>query len=96
MASDYTAVRFPTLHTNNVNTVGLKTLAKIGLSDVDNSRGYEMTVTGSGFNNGTTAGVFVLHIPGTEGGGRCRRRLRLSPDRNMYIWNKYGRAMRSN
>ena len=38
----------------------LKTLAKISLSDVDNSRGYEMTVTGSGFNNGTTAGVYVL------------------------------------
>ena len=34
--------------------------AKISLSDVDNSRGYEMTVTGSGFNNGTTAGVHVL------------------------------------
>ena len=36
------------------------TLAKIGLSDVDNKRGYEMTVTGSGFNDGTTAGVYVL------------------------------------
>ena len=35
-------------------------MAKITLSDVDNSRGYEMTVTGSGFNNGTTAGVYVL------------------------------------
>ena len=38
----------------------VKTVAKIGLSDVDNKRGYEMTVTGSGFNNGTTAGVYVL------------------------------------
>ena len=38
----------------------LATVAKISLSDVDNSRGYEMTVTGSGFNNGTTAGVYVL------------------------------------
>ena len=38
----------------------VETLAKITLSDVDNSRGYEMTVTGSGFNNGTTAGVYVL------------------------------------
>ena len=37
----------------------LVTVAKIGISDVDNSRGYEMTVTGSGFNNGTTAGVYV-------------------------------------
>ena len=40
--------------------VALKIYAKITLSDVDNSRGYEMTVTGSGFNNGTTAGVHVL------------------------------------
>ena len=40
--------------------VGLKTVAKIGLSDVDNKRGYEMTVTGSGFNDGTTASVYVL------------------------------------
>ena len=38
----------------------VETLAKIGLSDVDNDRGYEMTVTGSGFNNGTTAAVYVL------------------------------------
>ena len=38
----------------------LATLAKISLSDVDNSRGYEMTVTGSGFNNGTSAAVHVL------------------------------------
>ena len=58
------------------NTVG--TVAKIGLSDVDNSRGYELTVTGSGFNNGTTAGAYVLHIAGTD------------PDnahRNAYLWN---------
>ena len=40
--------------------VGLKTLAKIGLSDVDNDRGYELTVTGSGFNNGTSAAAYVL------------------------------------
>ena len=38
----------------------LSTVAKIRLSDVDNSRGYEMTVTGSGFNNGTSAAVYVL------------------------------------
>ena len=35
-------------------------LAKITPSDVDNSRGYEMTITGSGFNNGTSAAVHVL------------------------------------
>ena len=44
----------------------LATVAKISLSDVDNSRGYEMTVTGSGFNNGTTASVYVLAIPGSK------------------------------
>ena len=38
----------------------LKTVAKIALSDVDNIRGYELTVTGSGFNNGTTATAWVL------------------------------------
>ena len=38
----------------------LRTWAKIGISDPDNSRGYEMTVTGTGFNNGTTAGAYVL------------------------------------
>ena len=55
-------MRPETAHAENAD-VGLKTLAKIGLSDVDNSRGYEMTVTGSGFNNGTTAGVYVLAAP---------------------------------
>ena len=38
----------------------LKTVAKIALSDVDNIRSYELTVTGSGFNNGTTATAWVL------------------------------------
>ena len=37
------------------------TAAKISLSDEDNDRGYELTVTGSGFNNGTSAAVHVLH-----------------------------------
>ena len=44
----------------------LKTVAKISLSDVDNTRGYELTVTGSGFNNGTSAAVHVLHKPDSE------------------------------
>lgn len=39
----------------------VRTLAKISLSDEDNDRGYNLTVTGSGFNNGTTAGVYVLN-----------------------------------
>ena len=43
------------------------TYAKISLSDEDNKRGYELTVTGSGFNNGTTAGAYVLHIDGGDG-----------------------------
>ena len=38
----------------------LMTLPKISLSDVDNKRGYELTITGSGFNDGTTASVYVL------------------------------------
>ena len=38
----------------------LPTWAKISLSDVDNVRGYELTITGSGFNNGTTASAYVL------------------------------------
>ena len=41
----------------------VQTFAKISLSDPDNSRGYELTVTGSGFNNGTSAAVHVLHDP---------------------------------
>ena len=60
--------------------VDLRTNAKITLSDVDNSRGYEMTVTGSGFNNGTTASVYVLHIPGSDHEDADMR--------NMYIWNQ--------
>ena len=43
----------------------LATYAKIGLSDVDNERGYELTVTGTGFNNGTSAAVHVLADPDT-------------------------------
>ena len=46
------------------------TVAKITLSDVDNKRGYEMTVTGSGFNDGTSASVYVLHIPGGTAAGK--------------------------
>ena len=37
----------------------LATLAKISLSDEDAGRGKEVTVTGTGFNNGTGAEVFV-------------------------------------
>ncbi len=36
------------------------TLAKISLSDEDAGRGKEITITGTGFNNGTGAEVFVL------------------------------------
>ena len=45
--------------TDGMQTV-VKTLAKIGLSDEDNVRGYDLTVTGSGFNNDVTADVYVL------------------------------------
>ena len=46
----------------------VSTAGKISLSDEDNIRGYELTVTGSGFNNGTSAAVHVLADPdGTLG-----------------------------
>ena len=41
----------------------LHTYAKISLSDNANTRGYYLTVTGSGFNNGTSAAVHVLADP---------------------------------
>ena len=46
----------------NVNAADqeLPVYAKISLSDEDNGRGYELTVTGSGFNNGVDAGLYVL------------------------------------
>ena len=40
----------------------LPTLAKISLSDDDGGRGKEVTITGTGFNNGTTAEAFVLPV----------------------------------
>ncbi len=53
----------PTLDNPNAgarNLADLKTWAKISLSDEDNGRGAEITVTGTGFNNGTGAEVRVL------------------------------------
>lgn len=47
-----------------VNLGGLATFAKISLSDVDNTRGYNLTIVGSGFNNRTTASVYVRHVAG--------------------------------
>ena len=52
----------------------LRTWSKIALSDVDNKRGYELTVAGSGFNNGTSASANVLNrnpraMGGTNGPG---------------------------
>ena len=49
------------------------TYAKISLSDEDNKRGYELVITGSGFNDGTTAGAYVRHIDGDGS--------------NMYLWD---------
>ena len=40
--------------------VDFPTVAKISLSKVDGKRGSELTVTGSGFNDGTSAGVYVV------------------------------------
>ena len=44
----------------NLGSDALRTYAKISLSDDSNIRGYRLTVTGSGFNNGTSAAVHVL------------------------------------
>ena len=74
----------PATHTGSVPsspmaTNILNTYSKIGLSDVDNKRGYKMTVTGSGFNDGTSASAYVLHIRGSDNSDPAMR--------NMYIWN---------
>ena len=41
----------------------LLTVAKVSLSDNNNKRGYEMIVTGTGYNDGTTATAYVLSMP---------------------------------
>ena len=55
----------PQVELDNIEGSGAptRTYAKIRLSDTDNQRGYYMTVTGSGFNDGSIASVFVQHIP---------------------------------
>ena len=47
----------------------LRTWSKIALNDVDNKRGFELTVAGSGFNNGTTASAYVLNRAPVAHGG---------------------------
>ncbi len=54
------AVGNPEKKDADIEGAPLATVAKIGLSDPDNDRGYELVVTGSGFNNGTSAAVHVL------------------------------------
>ena len=44
----------------NLGSDALRTYAKISLSDDSNTRGYRLTVTGSGFNNGVAAAIHVL------------------------------------
>ena len=44
----------------------LETFAKISLSASDGGRGKEVTITGSGFNNGTDAEAFVLVAPAED------------------------------
>ena len=39
----------------------LPTVAKVSLSDNNNARGYELLVTGTGFNDKTTATAYVMH-----------------------------------
>ena len=80
----------PATHTGSVpstpiNTDILPTLRKITLFDVDNKRGFEQTVTGSGFKDGTTADVYVLHIMGTEPVDADDAEA--VARRNAYLWN---------
>ena len=42
-------------------------MAEVVLNDNNNSRGFELTVTGSGFNNDTTATAYVLNRAPTTG-----------------------------
>ena len=58
---------------DNANDAGkLLTKAKISLSADDGGRGKEVTITGSGFNNGTTATVYVLTMAnGATSGMSC-------------------------
>ena len=58
-AIDKLCANDPTCTDENMEQT-LATLPKISLSDVDNVRGYELTITGSGFNDGTTASAYVL------------------------------------
>ena len=65
----------PHLKSDDANSLNnLFVHAKIGVSDVDNDRGYELTVTGTGFNNGTSAAAHVLYDPCHR--RRARRRSR--------------------
>ena len=41
----------------------LLTVAKVKLDDNNNKRGYELLVTGTGYNDGTTATAYVLSMP---------------------------------
>ena len=47
---------------NHKGITELVTKAKISLSDSNNKRGYTQTVTGTGFNNGSTATVYALAV----------------------------------
>ena len=44
----------------DVDKFALPTVAKVSLSDENNARGYELLVTGSGFNDKTTATAYVM------------------------------------
>ena len=44
---------------NAASAAKLSVLAKVTLSDDDNKRGYELSVVGKGFNDGTTADAYV-------------------------------------
>ena len=76
----------------------LETVAKIALSDVDNKRGYELTVSGSGFNDGTTATAWVLGRKPTTAEwwnalDCAEMNALVDPDRRSYTTLRWERAL---
>ena len=47
----------------DLQALNLMTVAKVSLDDNNNKRGFELTVTGTGYNDGTTATAYVLAKP---------------------------------
>ena len=75
------------LVTHTVSPESTASSPQIALSDVDNRRGYELTVIGRGFNPGAYATVYVLH---TDNAPSSCQSLVDHPDSVAYGRNKVG------